>query len=302
MSFNEGIRIDPGRASGGGGGGLAIGGGLGGVVVLIVALFLGVDPSSLTGGGQAGSAAPGEQQFAHCTTAEAANTDVDCRIAATAESLDVVWANRLPDATGVEYVPPGLQIFQGQTSTACGGATSATGPFYCPPDATVYIDSSFFDVLTQQFGSSGGPLAQEYVGAHECGHHTQTHLGVLGASQQDPDGAGSGAVRVELQADCYAGLWAHDAASSVDPETGITFLEPLTDNDIADALSAASAVGDDRIQAKTQGRVDPEAWTHGSSAQRQLWFTTGYQTGQVAACDTFAAADLGPTGERRSGG
>jgi predicted metalloprotease len=222
-----------------------------------------------------GPASPGQDQFAHCTTAEAANTDVDCRIIATAESLDAVWAVRLPEATGVEYVPPGLQIFQGQTSTACGGATSATGPFYCPPDATVYIDSSFFDVLTQQFGASGGPLAQEYVVAHEFGHHIQNQLGVLGASQQDPDGADSGAVRVELQADCYAGIWAHDAASSVDPETGVTFLEPLTDADIADALSAASAVGDDRIQAKTQGRVDPEAWTHGSSAQRQLWFTTG---------------------------
>ncbi|HEU0100971.1 MAG TPA: neutral zinc metallopeptidase [Mycobacteriales bacterium] len=298
MTFNEGIRIDPGRASGGrGGGGLAVGGGLGGIVVLVLALALGIDPSTLTGGGGGGGqVVPGDQQFAECTTAEAANTDVDCRIIATAESLDAVWAARLPQATGEQYVEPGLRIFEQQTDTGCGAATSATGPFYCPPDSTVYIDSSFFDVLTSQFGSSGGPLAQEYVVAHEFGHHIQNQLGVLGASQQDPDGADSGAVRVELQADCYAGLWAHDAATSIDPESGQTFLEPLTDADIADALSAASAVGDDRIQEQTQGRVDPEAWTHGSSAQRQLWFTTGYRTGDVAACDTFSARDLGPTG------
>lgn len=295
MTFSEGIRIDPGRASGGrGGGGLAVGGGLGGVVLLVVALALGVDPSALTGGG--GQAVSGEEQFSRCTDAEAANADVDCRIIATAESLDAVWASRLPAASGVAYVQPGLQIFQQQTSTGCGAATSAIGPFYCPPDATVYIDSGFFDVLTQQFGSSGGPLAQEYVVAHEFGHHIQNQLGVLGASRQDPRGAESGAVRVELQADCYAGVWAHDAASTPDPDTGVPFLEPLTDADIADALSAASAVGDDRIQEQAQGRVDPEAWTHGSSEQRQQWFTRGYRSGDVAACDTFTADDLGPTG------
>jgi predicted metalloprotease len=294
MTFNEGIQIDPGRASGGGGGrgGIAVGGGIGGVVVVIIALLLGVDPGDVLGGGQPGQPPQsGEEEFAECRDAEAANTNVDCRIIATAESLDVVWTEQMSQL-GQQYQEPGLSIFDGQVSTGCGNASSSTGPFYCPTDTTAYFDSSFFDVLTEQFGSSSGPLAQEYVVAHEWGHHIQNQLGLLGAAQQDPQGEESGAVRVELMADCFAGVWAHDAATSVDPETGVTFLEPLTDQDIADALSAAESVGDDRIQEKTQGRVNPEAWTHGSSEQRQRWFTTGYESGDPNRCDTLEATDL----------
>ncbi len=295
MTFNEGIQVDPGRASGGRGGrggGIAVGGGIGGVLVVIVLLVLGVDPGTVLGGATGGQPQQGGgDDFAQCQDAEAANTDVDCRIIATAESLDVVWAEQMAQL-GQQYEQPGLTIFTSQTQTACGNATSAVGPFYCPSDTTAYFDSSFFDVLTDQFGSSGGPLAQEYVVAHEFGHHIQNQLGLLSASQQDPQGPESGAVRVELMADCFAGVWAHHAANSVDPETGVTFLQPLTDQDIADALSAASAVGDDRIQQQTQGRVNPEAWTHGSSEQRQEWFTRGYGSGDPNSCDTFGAPSL----------
>jgi predicted metalloprotease len=295
MSFNEGVQIDPGRASGGGGGGgrIAVGGGIGGVVVLILALVMGVNPGDLMGGGGAPAQPGGSDQFAHCTSGEAANTDVDCRIIATAESLDAVWADLLPQESGQRYTKPGLTIFRQATSTGCGTASSQVGPFYCPVDQTAYFDSSFFQVLSDRFGSSSGPLAQEYVVAHEFGHHIQNELGLLGRSQQDPQGPQSGSVRTELMADCLAGVWAAHAASTPDPQTGQPFLKPLTKQDIADALSAAAAVGDDRIQKSAQGRVNPEAWTHGSSEQRQKWFVTGYQSGSLATCDTFSAGNLG---------
>jgi hypothetical protein len=291
MSFNEGVSVDTSHASrgrGGRGGGIAVGGGVGGIVVVLIALFLGVDPGTITGGGGQQQPPAGDDLAAQCQDAEDANTDAECRIIATENSLDTYWATALPEG----YQRPQTVVFQGQTDTGCGAATSAVGPFYCPTDATMYFDASFFGVLTDQFGSSGGPLAQEYVVAHEFGHHIQNLLGVLGASQQDPQGEESGAVRVELMADCLAGVWAGNAASTVDPDTGVTFIEPLTRQDIADALSAASAVGDDRIQEKTQGRVNPEAWTHGSSEQRQRWFTTGYESGDLNSCNTLEATDL----------
>jgi uncharacterized protein len=291
VSFNEGVRIDPGRASGGGhGAGLAIGGGAGGLLLLVVALVLGVDPSGLVGGGSGAVPQGGGEEFAHCRSGADANAHVDCRIIATAESLDVVWAERLPAETGVEYVPAGLRIFTGSTTTGCGPATSAVGPFYCPRDATTYFDPSFFELLRERFGAAGGPLAEEYVVAHEFGHHVENQLGLLDAAQRDPQGAQSGAVRVELMADCLAGVWAHHAVQAVDPESGETFLAPLSDADIADALSAAAAVGDDSIQQQTSGQVDPEAFTHGTSEQRQRWFTTGYESGLLADCDTRSAA------------
>jgi predicted metalloprotease len=294
LSFNEGVQIDAGRASGGGGrgGGLAIGGGAGGILLLVLALVFGVNPGDLVGGSGGAAPQPGEQQFAHCRTGEDANRFVDCRIIATAESLDAVWSEQLPAAAGVEYTPPGLTIFEGQVGTGCGTATSEVGPFYCPADQTTYFDTGFFQVLRDRFGASGGPLAEEYVVAHEFGHHVEHQLGLLDAAQRDPQGPESGAVRVELMADCLAGVWAHHATTAVDPESGRPFLEPLTQQDVADALSAASAVGDDRIQQSAQGRVNPESWTHGSSEQRQRWFTTGYEGGALKACDTFAAGSL----------
>jgi len=291
VSFNEGVSLDTSHASrgrGGGGGGLAVGGGVGGLVVVLISLFLGVDPGAISGGGTGQQPPAGSDLAAQCQDAQDANTDAECRIIATENSLDAYWSAALPQA----YQRPLTVVFQQQTDTGCGVATSAVGPFYCPPDATMYFDAGFFGVLTEQFGSSGGPLAQEYVVAHEFGHHVQHLLGVLGASQQDPQGEDSGAVRVELMADCLAGVWAGNAATTVDPDTGVTFLEPLTDQDVADALSAAAAVGDDRIQQQTQGQVNPEAWTHGSSEQRQRWFTTGYRSGDLDSCNTLEATDL----------
>ncbi len=292
MSFNEGVSVDTSHASrgrGGRGGGIAVGGGVGGLVIVLIALFLGVDPGSLTGGGTGQQPPAGDDLAAQCQDAEDANTDAECRIIATENSLDAFWSTALTQAG---YQRPQTVVFQGQTDTGCGAATSAVGPFYCPPDTTMYFDASFFGILTEQFGSSSGPLAQQYVVAHEFGHHLQNLLGVLGASQQDPQGEDSGAVRVELMADCLAGVWASNAAQTVDPDTGVTFLEPLTEQDIADALSAAGAVGDDRIQEKTQGQVNPEAWTHGSAEQRQRWFTTGYRSGDLESCNTLEATDL----------
>lgn len=293
MTFDPSAQLDPDRVSSGGGGGrgLAVGGGVGGVVVLLLALVFGVDPSALTEGG--GTAAPdqGVVDVSNCTTGQAANTDVECRIVATAASLDAVWTQVLP-TVGAQYVQPGVQLFVGSVQTGCGAATTEVGPFYCPADSTAYFDTGFFSVLTDRFGSSGGPLAQEYVVAHEFGHHVQHELGLLDAVQRDPQGAESAAVRSELQADCLAGVWAHHASTTPDPATGRPFLLPLTDADVADALSAASSVGDDRIQQSVQGRTDPETYTHGTSAQRQRWFTAGYRSGEVGSCDTFSAAQL----------
>lgn len=296
MTFNEGMRIDTSTSSTSGGGrgpgrGIAVGGGLGGLLIVVVALFLGVDPSTVI---------PQQPQMntqnveapafdlSQCKTGEDANNIVQCRVVATGNSLDRVWEQLMPG-----YTRPQIRLFSGQVNTGCGPATSDVGPFYCPVDQTAYFDTGFFDVLVTEFGSSGGPFAQEYVVAHEFGHHVQNLNGVLGRAQQDPRGATGGGVRTELQADCYAGVWAHYAAITKQESTGVPFLEPLSDKDIADALSAASAVGDDRIQEAATGRVNPESWTHGSSEQRQKWFTVGYQTGDPAKCDTFATNNLG---------
>lgn len=306
MTFNDDVRINADRVSVGGGGGggrggkFVLGGGVGGLVVLVLALLLGGDPGSILGGlsgatgapFDAGSSAISGARLENCEFGVDANRDVDCRVAGTAESLDAVWGAELPAQTGVDYVAPAVRLFSGSVSTGCGNATSDVGPFYCPADSTAYFDTSFFQLLVDRFGANAGPLAQEYVVAHEFGHHIQNQLGDIGRAQQDPRGATSQAVRTELQADCYAGLWAHYA--STQPAAGSTrpFLKPLTTADVADALSAASAVGDDRIQRSAGSRVNPEGWTHGSSEQRQIWFRAGYDTGQVRACDTFAARDL----------
>jgi predicted metalloprotease len=295
MTFNEGMQIDTSTTSstggGGGGRGIAIGGGVGGLLIVVVAMFLGVDPGTvLPQQRQTGGQAIDAQGFdlSQCKTGADANKIVQCRVVATGNSVDGVWQQLLPG-----YTRPHVRLFSGQADTGCGPATSDVGPFYCPVDQIAYFDTGFFQVLVDQFGSSGGPLAQEYVVAHEFGHHVQDLQGVLGRAQQGAQGAQGNGVRTELQADCYAGVWAHYASVTKQQSTGVPYLEPLSDKDIADALSAASSVGDDRIQKQATGRINPESWTHGSSAQRQNWFTVGYQAGDPNKCDTFNAADLG---------
>ncbi|MBF6332101.1 neutral zinc metallopeptidase [Nocardia transvalensis] len=294
MTFNEGMQIDPDQASSGGmGPKLALGGG-GGLIVLVLALLFGVNPGNvldnLTGGG--GGDKGGAVDTSMCKTGADANRYVQCRVVATAQSLSGIWTIQLPRQTGRQYAKPGLTLFTGAVSTGCGNATSAVGPFYCPADRNTYFDTGFFQELVDKFGASGGPLAQEYVVAHEFGHHLQNLLGDSGRAQRDPKGPQSGSVRLELQADCYAGIWAYYADKQPMPGSNQPYLKPLTDKDVQDALSAAAAVGDDRIQKAATGRVNPEGWTHGSAAERQKWFLAGYKTGQVRACDTFSAADL----------
>lgn len=287
MTFNPNARLDPGQITDrrglGGRGGIALGGGGLGIAILIVYLLLGgnpndlstvlTDPGALTGPG-------GSALATDCKTGQDASTRNDCRVLGYVNSVQKYWSDEFA-TSGETYQPVDTVLFTEATSSACGTASAASGPFYCPNDQLVYLDLGFFDELRTRFGATGGSLAQGYVIAHEYGHHVQDLLGLL-----DAGGGGSGAqgqsVRTELQADCFAGVWTNHATS-----TG--FLEAISDAEIADALDAAAAVGDDRIQQETSGQVNPEAWTHGSSAQRQKWFTTGYQGGDPAACDTSGA-------------
>ncbi len=292
MTFNEGMQIDASTtsSSGGGGRGMAIGGGAVGLLIVVLALFLGVDPGNVLSQQPviaSEEVAPGFD-LDQCRTGADANKFVQCRVVATGNSVDAVWSALMPG-----YTRPRVRLYSRFVNTGCGPATSEVGPFYCPVDQTAYFDTDFFQVLVDRFGSSGGPLAQEYVVAHEFGHHVQNLQGLLGRAQQGAQGAAGNGVRTELQADCYAGVWAHYASITRQESTGVPYLQPLSDSDIADALSAAASVGDDRIQQAATGYTNPESWTHGSSEQRQHWFTIGYQTGDPNKCDTFASRELG---------
>lgn len=292
MTFNEGMQIDTSTASSSGGGGgmrMAFGGGIGGLLIVVVAMFLGVDPGGVVSPQPMDTrqdSAPGFD-LSQCKTGADANKYVQCRVIATGNSVDAVWHQLMPT-----YTRPNVRLFSDQVQTGCGMATTDVGPFYCPVDKTAYFDTSFFqDVLVKQLHSSNGAFAQEYVVAHEYGHHVQNLQGVLGRASQGAKGAGGNGVRTELQADCYAGVWAH-YASTVNQKDGTPFLNPLTDDDIRAALSAAASVGDDRIQRQSTGHINPESWTHGSAEQRQHWFTVGYQTGDPNKCDTFSAPNV----------
>jgi predicted metalloprotease len=281
MTFRKNARLNPGQVRDLRGSGVAVGGGLGGVILLVAVLLLGGDPSQIpsellndttVGTGQE------DDLSEECRTGADANERQDCRIVGYVNSIQDYW-----DGTVDGYQPAPTTFFTGSVNTGCGNASSAVGPFYCPNDQAIYIDLTFFDTLESQLGAEDGPLSEAYVIAHEYGHHVQNLSGVL------RPGGGTGeesyAVRTELQADCYAGIWMFHAV-----DTG--YLEPITTEQIANAMGTAKAIGDDRIQQQTQGRVNPEAWSHGSSAQRQEWLNTGYTSGDPNDCNTFEA-DIG---------
>jgi predicted metalloprotease len=285
MTFRRDVDLDPGRVRDVrgrriSGGGLALGGGgLGTVLIIAAILLFGGDLGDLAGVGGGLTEGPvGSQEITECQSGEDANQRQDCRLLGTIQSLDAYWSEAY--AGEGQFQQPGVQVFSDAVNTACGGATAAVGPFYCPLDQTIYIDLGFYDQLESRFGAEGGPFAEMYVAAHEYGHHMQNLLGLLDSGRDA--GAEGGAVRTELMADCFAGIWGAHAV-----ETG--FLEPLTREQVSQALDAASVIGDDRIQEQTQGQVNPETWTHGSSEQRQEWFSRGLESGDPGACDTFEA-------------
>jgi hypothetical protein len=257
------------------------GGGLGIVAVLVISYFLGVDPRLLLSGMQAVDVGGGTQQadtpFVEDPAAARQREFISVALADTED----VW-RALFEAGGARYQEPTLVLFSGAVDSGCGFAEAAMGPFYCPADQRVFIDLSFFDELQQRLGA-GGDFAQAYVLAHEVGHHVQNLLGTSGKVHELRQRSGQAeanqlSVRLELQADCYAGVWAHHAERT----KGI-----LEAGDVEEALGAASAVGDDRLQRQAQGRVVPDSFTHGSSEQRMRWFRRGLDTGSLEACDTF---------------
>ena len=268
-------------------GGAAVGGigGLGVIVVVVVGYFLGIDVSPLLNGldlGQGGG------------ISSASNMDITPADEQAAEFVSVVladteqvWTQLLQDQAGQPYVPPVLVLFKGTTQSTCGGASAATGPFYCPPEKKVFLDTDFFVTMQQELGA-GGDFAAAYVVAHEIGHAVQDQLGILDQasrvrSQVDEAESNAISVRIELQADCFAGVWA-----TAEQET----FGNLERNDIAEALNAAARIGDDTLQRNAGQAVRPDSFTHGTSAQRQRWFSMGYDSGQLDQCDTFNASQL----------
>lgn len=315
MRFNPKARLDTsrtrdaGRSRGGGSGGgrgagfpipggARAGGGIGGIIVLVLIYVI----SQSVGGSDSGSGLSGSsydtarmadtQRYSACQTGADANGSADCARVAVENSLVDFWSTTLPEQSSTGFSPEqALVTFSGSASTGCGAASSDVGPFYCPTDQTIYLDSTFFDqVLEQQLGGPDGGFVEAYVLAHEYGHHIQNLLGTMSQvrTQQGPQ---SDSVRLELQADCYAGMWAKSATTTQDAD-GNVLISELTDQDIKLALEAAASVGDDRIQQKTQGQVDEETWTHGSASSRERWFRTGLSQGSLKACDTFATNNL----------
>ena len=276
---------------GGGGGGFGLGGrglSLGGIIIVgIIALIFGINPLTLLGGGGGSQAPIGQprEQVGQPQGPAVAGADTSGRfVRKVLGSTEDTWGKLFPEQVGRAYVNPTLTLFSGQVRSACGSASAASGPFYCPADQKVYLDTSFFDELTQRFGAPGD-FAQAYVIAHEIGHHIQQQLGIsdkVTAAQQRASRSQGNAlsVRLELQADCLAGVWGKANAAL------------LENGDIDEAMQAATAIGDDRLQREAQGTVVPDSFTHGTSAQRTRWLRTGLESGLISSCDTFNAASL----------
>jgi predicted metalloprotease len=310
MEFNDDADLDTsqvsdlrGSTSGGGGGGglggipIPIGGGRGGILITLVVLAIVVcggffGGRSLLGGG-GGSQTPDNSQLNQ--KCDKSNPDrfknADCRNVLYINSVQAYWKVELPQAFGKQYQPAKTNFFNGSVNTGCGATDSGVGPFYCPSDSQVYIDLTFYNELSSRFGASG-EFAAPYVLAHEYGHHVQNLLGTNAQAQQGAQqGASSASVRLELQADCYAGTWANHATETKDPQ-GDALFKSITEQDIAEAVQAAESIGDDTIQKKAGGRVNPDQFTHGTSAQRKKWFTQGFNTGDPRQCDTFHTSSL----------
>ena len=264
-------------------------GGIGGVGIVIALLFvlLGGDAEN-SGLGQVMDQLQeptGSQQQGAQPEEFAGADDYEVFASSVLGSTDEVWHD-IFEGSGLTYVEPKLVLFRGSTESACGGANSAIGPHYCPPDETIYLDETFFDEMIRRFGASGGDVAEAYVIAHEVGHHVQNRIGLMDevrSAQQAAESqveANEFSISMELQADCYAGVWANSIR-----DAGV-FLP----GEIAEAIDAAESVGDDRIQQSVEGQISPEKWTHGSSEQRVEWFTTGFDTGDPAKCDPFSAS------------
>ncbi|KNY05433.1 KPN_02809 family neutral zinc metallopeptidase [Microbacterium sp. GCS4] len=277
MTFNPDADVSGSTARRKGRGAVIAGaGGVGilGIIALIAGPLLGVDLTGLLGGGGGGSGSePAEGSVIEgCLTGEDANENVDCRVASAQLALDQYWGEHVEN-----YRAPGFIIVDGATATSCGTASNQVGPFYCPPDETVYIDPTFFQLMQQQFGASAGNLAQLYIVGHEWGHHIQNITGVMTAYPNNGTGPESNGVRIELQADCYAGAWIGQMTEQEDAD-GVPYLEKPTEAQLQDAVNAAYTVGDDHIQEQS-GFVNPESFTHGTSEQRKYWFASGYQNG-----------------------
>jgi len=294
--------VDDRRGGGGGGGmggGAAIGGGAGvlGIIVFILFKLLGIDTSGAatsavtlpdTTQNQVAVGAESNQQLSdRCNASGALQKYTDCRLIKEFNIDNSVWEDEFTRlGRAGDYYQPKLAFFTSRTNTGCGPATADVGPFYCPADHEIYIELGFLDQLQKQFGAQGD-YAQAYIVAHEYGHHLQSLLGiepkVRQAQEQNPQLANQYSVAMELQADCFAGVWGNLSQATGTTTNGIK----LTQANIDEALNAAGAVGDDRIQAKVQGRVTPETFTHGTSAQRQQWFATGFKSGDINQCNTF---------------
>jgi len=255
------------------------GGGFGFVILLILWIFFGVDPSQLLNGGRpAQSPAPYGQSSPAGPRADDAAYAFARRIVGSAED---VWTPILQEQ-GLRFSPATLTVYDNATPTGCGVGQSSAGPFYCPSDTHIYLDLAFFNELRDRFGAPGD-FARAYVIAHEFGHHIQTLLGIMDRYKSGATGADSNSVRIELQADCFAGIWANRANAQ---------FHILENGDVEGGLKAASAVGDDTLEKENQGYVVPDSFTHGTSAERMRWFQRGLQDGRIAACDTFSARQL----------
>jgi uncharacterized protein len=314
MQYNDDAQLDTSvvedvRAGGGGGGlgGIALGGGGLGIVGLIVVVLLNVLggsgggstglPGGLGGLGGVGSGSnpasvDNTQLSSECKTGADANTKQDCAIVADIDSIEAFWTREITQL-GKNYKHSATVFFRGQVNTGCGAASSGVGPFYCPADKKVYIDLAFFDELKTQFGATGGVFVNAYVLAHEYGHHVQDLLGIESRIDHTRTGPTSDSVRLELQADCFAGVWANHATKTPGKD-GKPLIVNLTRDDINAALDTAGRIGDDWIQSHLGGgQVNQGKFTHGSSAQRQKWFAQGIQSGDPNRCDTFNTSNLG---------